>query len=1369
MPSVKRPLDEPSSARKSKKTKTEAPISQDVDFPRGGGTTFTPLEVKAIRAEAVREADADLIKDTKKRKRNSEKQSKASSADKIRIEHLNYKRLNTGMKLLAQIVAVEPLALVVSLPNQLFAHVPITNVSSQLTALLEKTMGEEGEHDEDDDSSSASSPLPELADIFRPGQYVRAVVDAVHAAGSTDNTGLGRARDAAAKASRRVELSLLPERVNAGVSKNDLKPGFTLSAAIQSLEDHGYILNLGLTDISGFLSYKDAPKKAFVVGQLVNATVTSKSKNGRTCNVAVDEAAFSDSCLSEATNASSVLPGTLVQALVTEVSPNGLNVQTYKLGKKLKARVLYDYSTTPPRFALGLTQQMLSLRPQKPELTDAYPIGTILEDVKVLRVEAERGVVVEVDSGAAQGFAHISHVSDDHVPSLSSSGPWKPGSLHAARVTGYFAFDRLLQLSFKPSVLEQKFLQVMDVQVGEVIKGTIKKLSDSNLIVSLFNNVDGVIWPNHYADIALKHPSKRFKAGASIKCRVLVVDQERKRLALTAKKTLIDSTLPIIATLDDVRVGTVVHAVVSKIFDKHILVEFFNHLKAIVPSRELSETTVTKLSESFPVGKVLKVRVISLDTEHGRIVASVKQASSHYDVIADISAVEIGNIVSGTLTEVQADNAVLILQPSQVRALISLNNLANDRKISVAQTRNILRVGATIQDLVVVTRNVEKSFVIVACKPKPKDGAGKGSLAIESLTVGDLLGGRVTRHTRHGSLVKVTNQIGGTLHPTDIADDYSNVVPFPSIDTTLRASIVSIDVARKLVVLSTRNSRMRPDEAGVVADREILGLSDLVIGETVRGFVKNIAEHGLFVSVGRDIDARVQIRELFDDFVKDWKERFTLHQLVKGRILSVDIENKRVEMTLRTGDLNKSKGSTRSVSDLQVGQKIDGVVSRIEDYGLFIQIKDSKIIGLCHKSQLSDNASADVAVAVRSFRQGDRVKAVIIEINKQKVAFSLKPSHFNDEDFETGDGETEPGEEQEEADDDDDQDASEPDEDGEEDEEAESIHLDLTTTSFQPNPPAPKPAPKASTALALTGGFRWSNPQPGESDGDVASDDSDSDASDHEEDSGRKPKKRRKKAIELDLTAEMHTKTPESNADFERLLLGSPNSSYLWVQYMSFQLQLSEVDKARAIARRGLQTINFREEQEKLNIWIALLNLENARFISGSPRFLDQSEKQSKSEEQYLKTCKKFGQSSKVWTLFGEFYLRQGKLEDARKLLPRCLQSLDKRKHLKTISKFAQLEYKLADPERGKTLFEGIVDSHPKRLDLWSVYMDMEAGQGQIQTSRNLFDRVLAQKLTSHKAKAFFKKWLELEKRIGDEEGVENVKAKAVEWTEKAA
>lgn len=107
------------------------------------------------------------------------------------------------------------------------------------------------------------------------------------------------------------------------------------------------------------------------------------------------------------------------------------------------------------------------------------------------------------------------------MPSLSpNSGHWKVGSVHDARVIGYHPLDGILQLSLRPSVLSQKFLRVHDVHAGELIKGTVKKLTNTGLFVSISGNVDGVIWPNHYADISLKHPQRRFTPGANVKCRV---------------------------------------------------------------------------------------------------------------------------------------------------------------------------------------------------------------------------------------------------------------------------------------------------------------------------------------------------------------------------------------------------------------------------------------------------------------------------------------------------------------------------------------------------------------------------------------------------------------------------------------------------------------------------------------------------------------------------------------------------------------------------------------------------------------------------------------------------------------------------------
>ena len=64
------------------------------------------------------------------------------------------------------------------------------------------------------------------------------------------------------------------------------------------------------------------------------------------------------------------------------------------------------------------------------------------------------------------------------------------------------------------------------------------------------------------------------------------MDAARKRVALTCKKTLVDSTLPVLSSMADVQEGVVTHAVVFKISEKSLQVEFFNNLKAIVPIRE---------------------------------------------------------------------------------------------------------------------------------------------------------------------------------------------------------------------------------------------------------------------------------------------------------------------------------------------------------------------------------------------------------------------------------------------------------------------------------------------------------------------------------------------------------------------------------------------------------------------------------------------------------------------------------------------------------------------------------------------------------------------------------------------------------------
>ena len=112
----------------------------------------------------------------------------------------------------------------------------------------------------------------------------------------------------------------------------------------------------------------------------------------------------------------------------------------------------------------------------------------------------------------------------------------------------------------------------------------------------------------------------------------------------------------------------------------------------------------------------------------------------------------------------------------------------------------------------------------------------------------------------------------------------------------------------------------------------------------------------------------------------------------------------------------------------------------------------------------------------------------------------------------------------------------------------------------------------------------------------------------------------------------------------------------------------------------------------------------------------------------------------------------------------KCCQSTD----VETISKFAQMEFKHGEPERGRTIFEGLLSSYPKRIDIWSVYVDMEIKAGDQEIIRRLFERLTSMKVSSKKMKFFFKKWLQYEKEHGSEEDAERVKEKALDYVNSA-
>jgi len=95
----------------------------------------------------------------------------------------------------------------------------------------------------------------------------------------------------------------------------------------------------------------------------------------------------------------------------------------------------------------------------------------------------------------------------------------------------------------------------------------------------------------------------------------LSVEADRKRVTLTRKKTLLESTLPVVASYAAARPGLVVHGFVVSIKSFGCIVRFYNDVKGLVPLRELSSEPLVNPEELFYVGQVRRVHSVFIQND----------------------------------------------------------------------------------------------------------------------------------------------------------------------------------------------------------------------------------------------------------------------------------------------------------------------------------------------------------------------------------------------------------------------------------------------------------------------------------------------------------------------------------------------------------------------------------------------------------------------------------------------------------------------------------------------------------------------------------------------------------------------------------
>ncbi|XP_078436680.1 RIBOSOMAL RNA PROCESSING 5 [Wolffia australiana] len=648
----------------------------------------------------------------------------------------------------------------------------------------------------------------------------------------------------------------------------------------------------------------------------------------------------------------------------------------------------------------------------------------------------------------------------------------------------------------------------------------------------------------------------------------------------------------------------------------------------------------------------------------------------------------------------------------------------------------------------------------------------KNSESAEHIHQGDVVGGRIKKILPGvgGLLVQIGPHLCGRVHYTELCDQWvSDPVSVYKEGQFVKCKVLEISRVMSVHVdLSLRPSLYGQDKSDSDCKR-FSDASELQPDMTVQGYIKGVTPKGCFVTLSRKVDARILISDLSDGFVEKPELEFPVGRLIKGRVLAVDSSSKRVDLTLKSEDGAKTSSGTADFSNLHIGDVISGKIKRIEPYGLFITIANSNTVGLCHVSQLPHTNSEDIRT---KYVVGEDVSAKILKMDPKRRRLSLgmknvEPGSLEDE-RETGSNNK--------------------------DQSISSITaVDKYENCSNDLLPWPEELQSRAAVPALEVALEEESDVSDVDNGPIGVLEAASSQSLDSKRSKKQMKKREKEEREAEICAAEERRllqdVPRTEDEFERLVRSSPNSSFLWIKYMAFLLSLADVEKARSIAERALKAINFREEDEKLNIWVAYFNLENEygnppedavkKTFQRALQYCDpkklhlallglyeRTDQHKLADELLEKMGKKFKSSCKVWIHRLQSYLRQKK-EGIQSVVNQALLSLPRKKHIKFISQAAIQEFKLGEPDRGRSMLEGVLREYPKRIDLWSVYLDQEIRMGDVEVIRSLFERATCLSLPPKKMKFLFKKYLQFEKSQDSEgERVEYVKKKALEYVE---
>jgi len=909
-------------------------------------------------AKVRREDDSEMVDDT--------------TMERPKSSHrLTLKGLRTGTLMLAIVIEVTETIATLSLPSNLTGVLHISNFSDQ--------------HANSDEGvvMDFTQGLLSVGDLVTCG-----VIDIAENDGKANT----------------IVVSTASSIVNNKLALQSLTSGMFVQCSVQSIEDHGYQIDVGSSKVaSGFLRFADAndsiDEPSLKVGQIIKLKIKSvASGKGR---VVLQLAVSSDEQLTAKKNQihhgiefDGLQPGMAVKCKISAYLRDGMFVffmdsfygtidflhgksPEIEYGEKvgsvasrkmfLNARILFvDYHEK--RIALSCAPHILTRGPEnktKDALICKERLGHVIKNNVVKKVDSFTGVLLETPNEEF-AFAWKSRYNREETSSgkeiVQLDQRFRVGDKTPCKVLSYAAIDGVMNVSVSTSVIEASILIHEQLKEGMHVTGKIFKVGDFGVLISLSDNVRGIVPSAQLSEVFISDPTKRFKVGQSVSARVLALnfdDMTKPKVVLTLKRTLVGSDLPILSTQEDAKPGTVAHGFVTKVDPvRGIYVSFFGSLFGVVSLHDLAILGVQNPAEAYPVGKVVKVKVLNNKGKCLKLSFRTLADSS-----ADTESLKVGEIVSGKVSSLsKAEAFVRVAVESKesstpkkskkrqhVTASLPMSQLTDSID---ADTQKLLlkslHSNNNLENLLVLKRESDGATVLTR-KPALLLAHRRGWLPanIDAVQPGMFLIGYVQNITSIGVFVNFLGSFVGFVPKANVADDFvKDANEYVKLGQTLCCSVVNVDEERGRVILSMKESVVEyPTDLLMLSLNESASEKAIVhanssvsakkVGEVVEATVSAVSSFGVDLKFASGEKAFAMNEHVSS------KSAIQVGDKVDCRVLDADLEKDRYDVSMRSELIEPiTKGDTKSaqsklVKSFQGGNSLSATVQLIQDNGRY--------------------------------------------------------------------------------------------------------------------------------------------------------------------------------------------------------------------------------------------------------------------------------------------------------------------------------------------------------------------------------------------------------------------------------------------------